>query len=224
MIGLAIFTAPVQWLTSNPVLTYNLAFIASFVHAGAGMYLLARALTGRRDAAALAALAYAFTPFRIAHLAHLQWLMTGWLPLSLWALHRYFSTGAFSVSDRLGRQRSPHLLQSLNARATSHTSGSCRSRPWRRSRPGGRGRRLSANRLRSADDGSRRSRQAILAPVVAAYYRARADSRFREEAGRDRRAERRCRADYFRAWRQIHVALWRMARQARANTRALFPV
>ena len=23
-----------------------------------------------------------------------QWLMTGWLPLSLWALHRYFATGA----------------------------------------------------------------------------------------------------------------------------------
>ncbi len=79
------------------MLTYNLAFIASFVQAGAGMYLLARALTGRRDAAVLAALAYAFTPFRIAHLAHLQWLMTGWLPLSLWALHRYFATGACCV-------------------------------------------------------------------------------------------------------------------------------
>ena len=64
----------VQWLTANPVLTYNIAFIASFVQAGAGMYLLARALTGRRDAAALAALAYAFAPFRVAHLAHLQWL------------------------------------------------------------------------------------------------------------------------------------------------------
>src|SRR5258707_1105148 len=69
LLGLAIFTAPVQWLTANPVLTYNLAFIASFVQAGAGMYVLARALTSRRDAAALAALPYAFKPFRIAHLA-----------------------------------------------------------------------------------------------------------------------------------------------------------
>src|SRR4051794_8993034 len=40
LIGLALFTAPLQWLTGNPVLVYNIAFIASFVQAGAGMYLL----------------------------------------------------------------------------------------------------------------------------------------------------------------------------------------
>src|SRR4051812_37563379 len=96
MIGVALFTAPMQWISANPVLVYNLAFIGSFVQAGAGMYVLARSLTGRRDAALLAALAYAFTPLRVAQFAHLQWLMTGWLPLSLWALHRYFSTGAFA--------------------------------------------------------------------------------------------------------------------------------
>src|SRR4051812_49059255 len=94
MIGVALFTAPMQWISANPVLVYNLAFIGSFVQAGAGMYVLARSLTGRRDAALLAALAYAFTPLRVAQFAHLQWLMTGWLPLSLWGLHRYFSTGA----------------------------------------------------------------------------------------------------------------------------------
>ena len=92
MIGVAIFTAPLQWLTANPIFVYNVAFILSFVNAGAGMYLLARTLTGRRDAAFLAALGYALTPQRVAQFAHLQWLMTGWLPLSLWALHRYFDT------------------------------------------------------------------------------------------------------------------------------------
>src|SRR5882672_1220455 len=44
LLGMAVFTTPVQWLTANPVLTYNLAFIASFTNAGGGMYLLARAL------------------------------------------------------------------------------------------------------------------------------------------------------------------------------------
>lgn len=29
MLGVALFTAPVQWLTGNPVLTYNFAYIAS---------------------------------------------------------------------------------------------------------------------------------------------------------------------------------------------------
>lgn len=92
LLGIALFTAPLQWLTRNPVLVYNLAFIASFVLAGAGMYLLARELTGRRDAAVVAAVVFAMQPFRASHLSHLQWLTTGWLPLSLWALHRYLST------------------------------------------------------------------------------------------------------------------------------------
>ncbi|MCU1384178.1 MAG: hypothetical protein JWL71_2875 [Acidobacteria bacterium] len=110
VLGVALFTAPLQWLTANPILVYNVAFIAAFVQAGAGMYVLARALTGRRDAALLAALAYAFTPLRVAQFAHLQWLMTGWLPLSLWALHRYFSTSAFRY---LLACAAAYLLQTL---------------------------------------------------------------------------------------------------------------
>jgi hypothetical protein len=91
LLGIALFTAPLQWLTGNPVLVYNVAFLASFILAGGGMYVLVRDLTGRRDAALVAAAIYASQPFRISHVAHLQWLMTGWLPLSLWALHRYFT-------------------------------------------------------------------------------------------------------------------------------------
>src|SRR5579862_2710121 len=33
LLGIAFFTAPIQWLTDNPVLVYNLAFLGSFVHA-----------------------------------------------------------------------------------------------------------------------------------------------------------------------------------------------
>ena len=81
LLGIAIFTAPLQWMTGNPVLVYNAAFVASFAMAGAGMYVLARDLTGRRDAALIAAVIFACQPFRASHLSHLQWLMTGWLPL-----------------------------------------------------------------------------------------------------------------------------------------------
>ena len=49
MFGVAVFTAPLQWLGARPVLVYNIAFIGSFVQAGAGMYLLARALTDRKS-------------------------------------------------------------------------------------------------------------------------------------------------------------------------------
>ena len=62
LLGIAIFTAPVQWLTGNPVLAYNVAHLGSYVLAGAGMYLLARSLWGRADAAWVAAMAFACAP------------------------------------------------------------------------------------------------------------------------------------------------------------------
>jgi hypothetical protein len=90
LLGIAIFTAPLQWLSHNAVLAYNAAYLGSWILAGCGMYVLARELTGRRDAAWVAGVIFASQPFRVSHLAHLQWLITGWLPLCLWALHRYF--------------------------------------------------------------------------------------------------------------------------------------
>jgi hypothetical protein len=94
LLGIAIFTAPVQWLTGNPVLAYNVAHLGSYVLAGVGMYLLARALWGRADAAWVAAIAFACAPYRVAQTAHLQTLMSGWMPIGLWALHRYFRVGS----------------------------------------------------------------------------------------------------------------------------------
>jgi hypothetical protein len=94
MLGISVFTAPVVWLTGNPVLAQNLAFLGSYVLAGVGMYMLAESLWGRKDAAFLAALAFAFAPHRLMHVPHLQVLMSGWMPVSLWGLHRYFGTGS----------------------------------------------------------------------------------------------------------------------------------
>ena len=94
LLGIALPLAPIYWLTGNAVLVYNVALIGSFALAGAGMYLLARDLTGRRDAAVLAALAFMWCPNRAPHVTHLQVLMNGWMPIALWALHRYFATGS----------------------------------------------------------------------------------------------------------------------------------
>ena len=94
LLGITVFAAPVVWLTGNAVLAQNLALFASYVLAGAGMYLLARSLWGRKDAAFIAAVAFAFAPHRVMHVPHLQVLMSGWMPVSLWGLHRYFATGS----------------------------------------------------------------------------------------------------------------------------------
>src|SRR5688572_25298424 len=52
-------------------------------------FLLVRDLTGSAHAAWLAAIFFGLAPYRFAHIGHLelQWVM--WMPLSLWALHRY---------------------------------------------------------------------------------------------------------------------------------------
>jgi F5/8 type C domain len=94
LLGISIPLAPLQWATGNPVLVYNVAFIASFALSGAGMYLLARELTGRRDAAFLAGLAFMWCPYRAPQMTHLQVLTSGWMPVALWGLHRYFRTGS----------------------------------------------------------------------------------------------------------------------------------
>ena len=92
LFGIGIFTAPIQWLTGNPIVTQNVAFLASYMLAGAAMYLLVRDLTGSRLAGFVSGVAFAFLPYRTFD-TRIQVLMYGWTPLALWALHRYFTTG-----------------------------------------------------------------------------------------------------------------------------------
>jgi hypothetical protein len=94
LLGITVFTAPVQWVSGNPILAFNLALIGSGVLAGVGTYLLARELTGRTDAALLAGVAFACSPYRVPQIYHLQVLMAGWIPVGMWALHRFFATGS----------------------------------------------------------------------------------------------------------------------------------
>ena len=89
LLGLLPIAAPLQWLTGSPVLTYNVTFLLTFPLSGAAGYVLGRELTGRRDAAWIAGLAFAFAPYRMSHVPHVQVLASFWMPLALAALHRY---------------------------------------------------------------------------------------------------------------------------------------
>ena len=93
LLGVAIFTAPLQWLTDNPILVYNMVYLGSFVLAGTGMYLLTTSITGSRLAGMIGGMAFAFLPYRADQASHLQVLLYGWMPVGLWGLHRYFYSG-----------------------------------------------------------------------------------------------------------------------------------
>jgi hypothetical protein len=77
---------PLGLVSGQPVLGYNLSLLFSFPLAGLGMYLLVLHWTHRHGAAFLAGLAYAFAPYRLAAIAHLQLLTIQWLPFSFLAL------------------------------------------------------------------------------------------------------------------------------------------
>ena len=127
LLGIGIFTAPIIWLTGNPILAYGIAFLLSYLLAGSGMYLLARELTGRRDAAFLAGVGFAFAPMRALHVSHLQVLAWGWMPIALWGLHRYFgrrSRAALAVfRRRIHRGSAVQRLLSLLPRARMRVCG-----------------------------------------------------------------------------------------------------
>ena len=84
---------PIYAATKNPILAYNLLFLSTFALSGLGMFLLGRELTGNAAAGLVAGLAFAFTPYRIASIPHLQVLSSAWMPFVLFGLRRHFTTG-----------------------------------------------------------------------------------------------------------------------------------
>jgi hypothetical protein len=89
----ALQVLPIYAVTRNPILCYNLLFLSTFALAGLGMFLLGRELTGSATAGLVAGLAFAFAPYRIANIPHLQVLSSAWMPFVLFGLHRHFATG-----------------------------------------------------------------------------------------------------------------------------------
>jgi len=94
LLGIAAFVAPVYWLTGNAVLTYNVAFLAGYAFAGFAMFVLVRRLTGRADAALVAGVLFAGSPYLASsQIARVQMLTCGWSVLALAELHRFIDTG-----------------------------------------------------------------------------------------------------------------------------------
>lgn len=92
--GISVVATPTFWLTGNPLTAYNVAFFITWPASALALYLLVHRLTRRVDAAIVGGLAYAFAPYRVAELAHLQVLSSYWLPIVLLAGHAYLETRA----------------------------------------------------------------------------------------------------------------------------------
>jgi hypothetical protein len=89
LLGMSPFTSPLIWAGAGAVAAHNSLFVASVLSAALAAHALAKHLTGRHDVALIAGLAFGFNPYRASQMPHLQLLVTCWMALGLWALHRY---------------------------------------------------------------------------------------------------------------------------------------
>ena len=89
LFGLGLLGFPIYLISQNPLLTYNVLLLLSFVFSAYGMFLLCQEITQNTSAACLGGLIFGFLPFRFAHLDHLNLLSTYWLPLCFLFLTRY---------------------------------------------------------------------------------------------------------------------------------------
>ena len=84
-------SAYLEWDLSRPAgqrspIGYNAAFLLSYLFSGLGAYFLAFVLTRRHDASFVAAVGFAFAPYRLSHTHHLQLLSSYWMPVAIAAL------------------------------------------------------------------------------------------------------------------------------------------
>jgi F5/8 type C domain len=93
LLGLSVIASPVYWLTGDLVVTYNLVLLLTFPLCAIAMYALIVRLTGSAAGAFVAGIAFAFAPYRVSQLPHIQMLATFWAPLALLGLHAYLETG-----------------------------------------------------------------------------------------------------------------------------------
>jgi hypothetical protein len=91
LFGLSVFTLPVFALTGNPVLAYNLAWIASFLLNGLAAHGMLKRHTSDDLAALAGSLVYTFSFYKMLHAhGHLHLVWTWLVPISILCLERWF--------------------------------------------------------------------------------------------------------------------------------------
>jgi len=109
LLSTALLALPIQLISNEPILAYNLSLLATFPLAGFSMYLLALHWTKQRSAAFIAGLIFAFAPYRFAAIAHIQLLTIQWLPLAMLFLDKIV-TGATQGANTRSSARPYHYL------------------------------------------------------------------------------------------------------------------
>lgn len=92
LIGWQVLYYPLRSIGVGVPAAYNIVLLASLVAAGVGAALLARRLGANRWGAAAAGLIFAFGPFHLNNLMHIQTMAVCWVPYAILFLDRYIET------------------------------------------------------------------------------------------------------------------------------------
>jgi hypothetical protein len=114
LIGIAVFAAPVIWLTGNLLPAANFAALLSCVLCGVGAYVLARRVGLSVAAAVICGIVFECAPPRFFRIEQINLPNVQWIPFGLAALHTYLDGG---------RKRDLHLAAgyvSLQALSSGH--------------------------------------------------------------------------------------------------------
>jgi hypothetical protein len=93
LIGAALFAFPLYAAGVSTLVAYNFVFLLGMFLSAMAAWALARDVTGDPVASAVAGLIYAFCPWRIAHIPHIQFQWGVFLALALLFLLRYLDGG-----------------------------------------------------------------------------------------------------------------------------------
>jgi len=105
--------APLLWAGARPVLVHNIMLLAGIVFSAAGIFVLARSLTGSCAAGVTAGVVFAFAPYRFEHYMHMELQWTVWIPWAFWAVHRALETGERRYGAAAGVFVALQLLSSI---------------------------------------------------------------------------------------------------------------
>ena len=94
--------APLIWMGLPNMLVHNLLLLGAITASGAGMFVLARHLTGSRAAGVIAGIIFAYAPYRFEHYMHMELQWTVWMPWAFWALQRTCETGRWRFGALAG--------------------------------------------------------------------------------------------------------------------------
>jgi len=108
-----LFGAPLYAIGLPPVLIHNLLLLGAIIASAAGMFVLARHLTGSAAAGLVAGTIFAFVPFRFEHYMHMEMQWTMWMPWAFWAMHRTIETRIWRYGILTGLFASLQMLSSI---------------------------------------------------------------------------------------------------------------